>query len=436
MTYSEAQIWLYNQLPVFHRMGSAAYKADISTTQRFMEVLGNPENKFKSIHIAGTNGKGSSSHLLASILKESGKRTGLHTSPHLKDLRERIVIDGQMCPEDYVIDFIETREKEIKALSPSFFELMVGMAFNYFAKENIDVAVIETGMGGRLDSTNVVLPQCCLITNISFDHQQFLGNTLPMIAQEKAGIIKRGVPVVISQTQDEVKEVFIAKAKELGADIFLADENYEVRNSEYADGYLQMDIYRKGILFLEKVLCPLGGEYQNKNILGVLQTVEVLNSTGDYNISKQNIRDGIENLQHNFLLQGRWQKLSDKPLTICDTGHNTDGLQYVINQLSTVKKEKLNFVLGVVNDKDIDQEIDMLPKDAFYFLCKADIPRGLEVEVLADKFKSKGLEFSAFRSVEEAYSAAKSDALKTNAMVFIGGSTYTVAELLSVIQKD
>lgn len=430
MDYTQATEYLYNQLPVFHRIGAAAYKTDIDNTVKFMNCLGNPQNAFSSIHIAGTNGKGSSSHLIASILKQNGKKTGLHTSPHLVDLRERISVEGKLCSKNYVINFLKKYKKEIENIQPSFFELMVAMAFNYFRLKKVDNAVVEVGMGGRLDSTNVLSPLCCLITNISFDHTQFLGNTLPEIASEKAGIIKQNTPIIISQSQTETKEVFLQKAKQMNAPIYFADENYELKNIKEDDEFLSADVYRKGELFIQNLQCPLKGEYQKKNLLGVLQTIETLNTLKDYSISKNDIKEGIKNVQNNFLLQGRWQILKKTPLTICDTGHNEDGLTFVLKQLKKVKKEKLNFVFGVVNDKDIDKEIAMLPKDAEYFLCKANIPRGLDVEILAQKFQNNGMKYRVFQSVKQAYNQAQKDAEKTNAMVFIGGSTYTVAEIL------
>lgn len=430
MNYIQATEYLYGQLPVFHRIGAAAYKTDIDNTIKFMECLGNPQNDFASIHIAGTNGKGSCSHLVASILKQSGKKTGLHTSPHLVDLRERISVDGKLCGKNYVINFLKKYKNEIENIQPSFFELMVAMAFNYFKQKKVDNAVVEVGMGGRLDSTNILSPLCCLITNISFDHTQFLGNTLSEIASEKAGIIKNNTPIVISQSQTETKDVFLQKAKQMHAPIYFADENYELKNIKEDDEFLTADVYRKGQLFIQNLQCPLKGDYQKKNLLGVLQTIEVLNTIENYHISKQDIKEGIKKLQKNFLLQGRWQILKQNPLTICDTGHNEDGLSLVLKQLAKVKKEKLNFVFGVVNDKDIDKEINMLPKEAEYFLCKANIPRGLEVEILAQKFQSKGMKYRVFSSVKQAYNQAQKDAIKTNAMVFIGGSTYTVAEIL------
>lgn len=427
MTYEQATKYLYEQLPVFHRIGAAAYKTDLGNTVKLMESLDNPQNSFHSVHVAGTNGKGSCSHMLASIIMASGHKTGLHTSPHLVDLRERIMIDGKMCDKNYVIGFIKRYDAILKTIEPSFFELMVAMAFNYFRTKKTDTAVVEVGMGGRLDSTNILSPDCCLITNISYDHQQFLGDTLPKIAAEKAGIIKQNTPVVISQTQDETTEVFLNKAKQMNAPIFFADKDYKISRV----GECVYDIYRGGEVFLSKLKCPLGGIYQQKNLLGVIRTVEVLNSLDRYNIDKEAIRYGIEHLQEGFTLRGRWQKLSDKPLTICDTGHNEDGLSYVIEQLKSLKKTRINFVFGVVNDKEIDKEIEMLPDNAVYYLCKADIPRGLPVEILAEKFEKHKLPNRAFTCVKDAYLQARKDALKDGAMVFIGGSTYTVAELIS-----
>lgn len=429
MNYEQTKEFLYSWLPVFHRQGASAYKANLDSTIRFMTALQHPENKFKSIHVAGTNGKGSSSHILASIMREYGLRTGLHTSPHLRDLTERIVVNGKQASKNYVIQFVKTNEKIIKEISPSFFEMMVAMAFNYFAN-NVDIAVIEVGMGGRLDSTNIITPEVSLITNISFDHTQFLGDTLEKIAGEKAGIIKRNIPVVVSQTQKETKEVFETKAKEMNSKIYFADQRLSVRNDRLENGYLVMDIYKDNELYIDNLQSSLTGDYQKKNILGVIQTIEALNETGKYKISKENIKDGVKNVQKNFTLMGRWQTLSTNPLTICDTGHNEDGLHYVLSQLNSMKKACLHFVFGVVNDKDIDTEMKMLPKDAVYYLCKADIPRGLDVKVLAEKFSAYSMQYSVYPSVKDALKQAQKDALKTQGMVFVGGSTYTVAEIV------
>ena len=429
MNYQETKQYLYSCLPVFHRQGASAYKANLDSTIALMNALYNPENNFKSIHVAGTNGKGSSSHLLASIMYEHGLKTGLHTSPHLKELTERIVINGRQASKNYVIQFVKKHKDLLGKISPSFFEMMVAMAFNYF-KNKVDIAVIEVGMGGRLDSTNIITPEVCLITNISFDHTQFLGGTLEKIAEEKAGIIKKGIPVVISQTQKETQKVFLSKAEQKGSKIYFADKNFSIRNSRKENGCLIMDIYKNDRIYIKNLSCGLTGDYQKKNILGVIQTIEALNDTGKYNISKTDIANGIKNIQKNFPLAGRWQTLCTNPLTICDTGHNEDGLNYVINQLEHTEKKSLHFVIGVVNDKDIDTEINMLPKNAEYYLCKADIPRGLDVHILEDKFKEKGLSFTSYPSVKSALKQAQKDAVASQGMVFVGGSTYTVAEIV------
>lgn len=429
MNYQQVQEYLYNTLPIFHRQGAQAYKADLNTTIQLMEALGNPQNKFKSIHVAGTNGKGSCSHMLASILKENGMRVGLHTSPHLKDMTERIVINGKPCGKLLFIRFLTEYKDLIEKLKPSYFELLVALCFKYFVGR-VDLAVVEVGMGGRLDSTNVIMPEVSLITNISYDHMQFLGDTLPKIASEKAGIIKPNTPVVISQTQDEVKQVFIQKAKEQKAPIYFADEHYKITKDSFVEEFRVFNIQKDGKPYLQNVYCPLLGDYQTKNILGVLQVIDVLNQSGKYHISEADIKQGIMNLQKNFPLHGRWQKLSTNPLTLCDTGHNVDGLSFVLKQLQRMYTQPLHFVFGVVNDKDVDTEIDMLPKQATYYLCKANIPRGLDVNILSQKFKKKNLHYTTYSSVKEAMQAAQKNALKDNGMVFIGGSTYTVAEIV------
>lgn len=427
-TYKDTIDYLFGFLPMFQRVGAAAYKADIHNTVELMRALGNPEKKFRSIHVAGTNGKGSSSHLIASILREKGLKVGLHTSPHLKDFRERIKIDNQMCSEEFVISFVNKHKELIERISPSFFELAVAMAFVYFAENKVDIAVIEVGMGGRLDSTNVIDPLVSLITNISFDHTQFLGNTLEQIAKEKAGIIKPQRPVVISQTNEHTAKVFESVAKENNSPIVFADQYMKVENAvDVAEG-LQMDIVQKGVRFASLV-SPLAGDYQTKNILGVIETIDCLNKYHDFKIDDATIRKGIENLSENFPLCGRWQRLSDKPLTICDTGHNEDGLRFVINQLSKQKYKTLRFVLGMVSDKDVDKVLGMLDKKAIYYLCKADIPRGLSVDTLAEKAEKAGLNFKKCTSVSEALQQAQAEA-EDNDLVFVGGSTYTVAEVV------
>lgn len=429
MNYQETIDYLLSYLPMFQRIGAAAYKADIYNTVELMKALGNPEKKFKSIHVAGTNGKGSSSHLIASILREKGLKVGLHTSPHLKDFRERIKIDNKMCDEEFVINFVENNKELIERIKPSFFETAVAMAFTYFAQENVDIAIIEVGMGGRLDSTNVINPLACLITNISFDHTQFLGNSLEAIAQEKAGIIKQNTPVVISQTQKETQNVFSAKANEKNSPICFADSYLSCENVNHSQGLLKMDIYKNGVERIKNLQSSLSGYYQQKNILGVVALIDTLNQYHNFNISDEEIKQGIENLSSNFPIAGRWQTLCNKPLTICDTGHNEDGLKYVIEQIKNTPHEKLRFVLAMVNDKDVNKVLSMLDKDAEYYLSQAKIPRALPVDELAEKAMQAGLSFTKYDTISQALTQAQQDS-KENDLVFVGGSTFTVAEVV------
>ena len=429
MNYQETIDYLLSYLPMFQRIGAAAYKADIYNTVELMKALGNPEKKFKSIHVAGTNGKGSSSHLIASILREKGLKVGLHTSPHLKDFRERIKIDNKICDEEFVINFVENNKELIERIKPSFFETAVAMAFTYFAQENVDIAIIEVGMGGRLDSTNVINPLACLITNISFDHTQFLGNSLEAIAEEKAGIIKQNTPVVISQTQKETQNVFSAKANEKNSPICFADSYLSCENVNHSQGLLKMDIYKNGVERIKNLQSSLSGYYQQKNILGVVALIDTLNQYHNFNISDEEIKQGIENLSSNFPIAGRWQILCNKPLTICDTGHNEDGLKYVIEQIKNTPHEKLRFVLAMVNDKDVNKVLSMLDKDAEYYLSQAKIPRALPVDELAEKAQQAGLSFTKYATISQALAQAQQDS-KENDLVFVGGSTFTVAEVV------
>lgn len=429
MNYQETLDYLYSYLPMFQRIGAAAYKEDIYNTVELMKALGNPEKKFKSIHVAGTNGKGSSSHLIASILREKGLKVGLHTSPHLKDFRERIKIDNKICDEEFVINFVENNKELIERIKPSFFETAVAMAFTYFAQENVDIAIIEVGMGGRLDSTNVINPLACLITNISFDHTQFLGNSLEAIAEEKAGIIKQNTPVVISQTQKETQNVFSVKANEKNSPICFADSYLSCENVNHSQGLLKMDIYKNGVERIKNLQSSLSGYYQQKNILGVVALIDTLNQYHNFNISDEEIKQGIENLSSNFPIAGRWQILCNKPLTICDTGHNEDGLKYVIEQIKNTPHEKLRFVLAMVNDKDVNKVLSMLDKDAEYYLSQAKIPRALPVDELAEKAQQAGLSFTQYETISQALAKAQEEA-EENDLVFVGGSTFTVAEVV------
>lgn len=404
MTYKETTDWMFAQLPMFQMQGASAYKKDLTNTYLLVEHLKHPETKFKSIHVAGTNGKGSTSSMIASILQEAGYKVGLYTSPHLKDFRERIRINGEMISENFVVDFISENKSFFEANQLSFFEMTVGLAFDYFAKEQVDVAVIEVGMGGRLDSTNVVTPLVSVITNIGFDHTQFLGDTLPKIANEKAGIIKLNVPVIIGEYSEETKPVFIAKAKHENASIYFAQENPEV-------------IYE----------CALLGDYQVHNKKTVLQAIELLQS--QFDIEEKHIKLGLKNVIQNTGLLGRWQILKLKPFTVCDTAHNSHGLKIVLKQIQKHQFETLHVVLGVVNDKDLDSILPLFPKNAYYYFCKPNVPRGLDAEILQQKASGFGLFGKVFNSVSEAYESASNSANDSD-FIYIGGSTFVVAEIV------
>lgn len=429
INYNDTLKYLYDRLPMFQRIGASAYKEDLHNTIALMKALGNPEKQFRSIHVAGTNGKGSSSHFIASILRSQGLKVGLHTSPHLKDFRERIKVNNEMCSQEYVVEFVERNKAIIEKIEPSFFELAVAMAFEYFAINKVDIAVVEVGMGGRLDSTNIINPLVGLITNISKDHTQFLGTTIKSIATEKAGIIKKNCPIVISQTQDQAKETFIAKADAENSPIVFADQYLSADKTNQDTGSLTADIIQSNQIRFKDLQIPLAGDYQQKNILGAIAVIDALNKHHDFGISDATIREGIENLNNNFPLLGRWQRLCENPLTICDTGHNEDGLKFVLSQLAKQKYKTLRFVLGMVNDKDVDTVLSMLNKDAVYYLCKADIPRGLAVQVLAEKASKAGLTYKECDSVAQALKQAQSES-EPGDLVFVGGSTFTVAEVV------
>jgi len=431
MNYQQAIDYLYNQLPMFQRLGAAAYKANLDNTIALCNMLENPQNNFKSIHIAGTNGKGSVSHFIASILQSSGLKVGLYTSPHLKDFRERIRINGKKIPKGYVAEFVKTNKKPFANIKSSFFEYTFGMAVQYFAKEKVDIAIMEVGMGGRLDSTNVVNSIISVITNIGFDHTQFLGNTLEQIAIEKAGIIKPGIPVIIGETQNKIKHIFLERAKELSSPLFFADQKFEARNIKTTGKIypkLAMEIFKQEELFMKNLVCQVTGLYQQKNIITTLQIVKVLADIG-FDISGQNIREGFKNVVIKTGLQGRWQILNRKPLTICDTGHNIDGIKEIVTQIEKTSYRKLHFVFGIVNDKNINAILKLLPKKARYYFCKANIPRGLDQDKLKNIAGDYGLQGKSFNSVYEAFSAAKTNAHKYD-LIFVGGSTFVVAEVL------
>ncbi len=428
MTYPQTLDYLFAKLPMYQRVGAAAYKADLNNTIAICKALGNPEKKIKCVHVAGTNGKGSSSHMLAAILQQAGYKTGLYTSPHLVDFRERIKINGKEIPKTEVVKFVEENKIIFESIEPSFFEWTVGLAFDYFAKQEIDVAIIEVGLGGRLDSTNVINPVACLITNIGFDHMSLLGNTLPLIAEEKAGIIKSRIPVTISQTQLEVISVFNNKAKELKAPIEFADKNYKVISYKHENNFLSLELLHKKTNTKHLYNIDLQGSYQIKNVMGVLNTIEILKDEG-FLIEDDVIHKALAQVQKITGLQGRWQIIQNKPLVIADTGHNQDGIKEVLENLKRYEYKKLHFVLGVVNDKDISTILKMLPKDATYYFCKASIPRALDEKELSVQAKKEGLTGKAFKTVAEALTAAKKQA-KVADLIFVGGSTFTVADIL------
>ena len=406
MNYQETITWMFNQLPMYQLQGASAYKKDMTNAYLLSNQLKNPERRIKCIHVAGTNGKGSTSHMLASILQEANYKVGLYTSPHLKDFRERIKINGQDIAEDFVTDFINEHKTFFESNDMSFFEMTVGLAFDYFEKEKVDIAVIEVGMGGRLDATNIINPLISVITNIGLDHTQFLGNTLDAIAFEKAGIIKPKVPVVIGEYTPETKPVFFDKVKESHSEIYYASD-----------------------LITENYPSDLIGAYQFHNKKTVVQTICVLNSQKEFIITPANIKSGLLQVVKNTGLQGRWQQLSAFPKVICDTAHNKNGLEIVMNQIEKEEFEVLHVVLGVVNDKDLNEILPLFPKKAYYYFCKPNIPRGLEAQQLQQKAATFDLKGAVYNSVSEAYNQATKNASQSD-FIYVGGSTFVVAEIL------
>ncbi|WP_293872159.1 folylpolyglutamate synthase/dihydrofolate synthase family protein [Flavobacterium sp.] len=406
MNYKETINWMFDKLPMYQTQGATAYRKDIYNTVLLAKHLGNPEQHLKCIHVAGTNGKGSTSHLLASVFHEAGYKVGLYTSPHLLDYRERIAINGVPISEEFVCDFINKNKAFFEANDLSFFEMSVGMAFDYFVKQKTDIAIIEVGMGGRLDSTNIITPLISVITNIGLDHTQFLGNTLEAIAFEKAGIIKPTIPVVIGEYIGETKPVFIAKANETQSEIFFASDVIQ-------------EIYPSA----------LHGDYQIQNKKTVLQTIKIIQEKKLFSVSEQAIKNGFLNVIKNTGLQGRWQQLGENPKIICDTAHNAHGLKIVLNQLKKEKFDKLHIVLGLVNDKNLEEILPLFPKEAIYYFCKPNSSRGLETQILKDKATEFHLYGKTFLSVSNAYQTAKENA-SLNDCIYIGGSTFVVAEIL------
>jgi dihydrofolate synthase/folylpolyglutamate synthase len=412
---------------MFTRIGAAAFKKDLTNTLALCNMLNQPERKFRSIHIAGTNGKGSTSHMLASILQAAGYRTGLYTSPHLKDFRERIRINGIMIPEEAVIAFVEKYQKEFESISPSFFEWTVALCFDWFAQNKIDVAVVETGLGGRLDSTNVISPLLSVITNIGWDHMDLLGDSLEKIAFEKAGIIKNNTPIVIGETQPETISVFMDVAEKRKAAIQFADQNIRIESFKLLLEGIECNVKSDRII-IDNLYCDLGGIYQEQNVKTVLESVVQMIKLG-FIINEESIRKGLSNVKSATGLQGRWQTIGHNPLIICDTGHNVNGMEYVVKQLSMQTYDQLHFVIGMVKDKDIGKVLNLLPKEAFYYFCNADLPRALPAEELFQQAKKNGLQGIAAGSVLQALEMARSKA-SMNDLIFIGGSTFVVAEAI------
>ncbi|MBM3425567.1 MAG: bifunctional folylpolyglutamate synthase/dihydrofolate synthase [Bacteroidetes bacterium] len=429
MNYEETLDYLFNALPMFQRVGASAYKADLTNTVVLCTHLGNPQKQFKSIHVAGTNGKGSTSHSLASIFQAAGYKTGLYTSPHLKSFTERIRINGEEINQKAVVEFVATHKDFLDQLQPSFFEMTVGLAFWYFAKEFVDIAIIEVGMGGRLDSTNVISPELCLITNIGLDHTQFLGDTLPLIAGEKAGIIKQGVPVVVSHTQQEIQSVFLQKATEMHASLVFADQYWEATRIQNSDQDVsQLAKYQvKGRSDTFELEFGLRGDYQRYNLPGILEAVEQMRTQG-WNVSKEAVKLGLARISEQTGLKGRWQILQIHPLTIADTGHNEAGIMEVVNQLKKHSYSQLWMVMGMVNDKDVSKVLDLLPQEATYIFCQANLPRAMDAHLLASKAEEKGLKGQVIPRVSEAVEFARKNA-GSDDLIFIGGSTFVVAEI-------
>lgn len=426
MTYQQAIDFLFTQLPVYQNIGTLAYKAGLDNTLALDEYFGHPHLKFKTIHVAGTNGKGSVSHTTASILQHAGYKVGLYTSPHLKDFRERIRINGQMIPEQEVVDFVEKHRPIIERVAPSFFEMSTLMAFDWFARSGVDVAVVEVGLGGRLDSTNIITPVVSVITNISFDHTQMLGDTLPAIAGEKAGIIKPGVPVVVGQTDAETESVFVDKAKSGESPIVFADKVRKVESAVVTADRLNLSISRGEHTEFDCLSLDLMGVYQKKNILTVLSVFDIIKNV--LRVSDADILAGASSVIATTGLKGRWQKLSDRPLMFCDTGHNDDGIRQIVEQFKLQKYNKLHIVIGMVSDKDHAKVLSQLPTDAVYYFTNASVPRALKAELLAEKAKTYGLKGKCFPSIPLAMEEAKKNATADD-LIFIGGSTFTVAEI-------
>ncbi len=427
MRYQEVLDYLYEKLPMFQRVGPPAFKKDLVNTITLCKALGEPQKMFRSIHIGGTNGKGSSSHMIAAILQEAGYKTGLYTSPHLKNFTERIKINGLPVPESFIIGFVERYQSLIEEVQPSFFEVTVVMAFEYFAREKVDFAVFEVGLGGRLDSTNVIVPDVSLITNISYDHQDMLGETLEKIAGEKAGIIKPGVPVVIGSGQEEVIHVFQDKARESESLIDIATDYYEVKDKEVTHHHIACTLFSKHGGISYPFTIGAAGLYQVKNLPGVIRVIDILIEKG-VKIDLKQIQRGLASFQQKTGLKGRWQVLHESPLAIADVAHNEGGIREVLNQLLPLRHHRIHFVIGFVKEKDISKILPLFPKDGRYYFCQAKVPRAMSAELLSGKARDYGLEGMVIEDINQAFQRAKDECGEKD-IIYVGGSTFVVSEL-------
>ncbi len=427
MDYNQTLEYLYSRLPMFSRIGAAAYKEDLHNTIALCEAIGNPQHQFRSVHIAGTNGKGSVSHMLAAILQTAGYKTGLYTSPHLKDFRERIKVNGEMISKDAVVDFTERIQPQIGQMDPSFFEVTVAMAFDYFAREKVDIAIIETGLGGRLDSTNIILPEVAVITNIGWDHMNLLGDTLEKIAFEKAGIIKENIPVVIGETIPESLPVFEKTAAEKNSPLYIAPQQYEAMNRQWENQLLEVDVLDKKKYTHQIYQLDLPGIYQTKNLLTVLTTCNVLQSKG-WTIREADIQQGLQHSKKIAGLHGRWEIIHTNPLLVLDVAHNVDGIDQLLEQIKVTPHDKLHLVLGMVKDKDVRKVLQRLPEKAVYYFTQAGIPRALEAQDLATSAAEFGLKGNSYTSVNTAIYAASTKAGSKD-MIVVCGSIFLVGEV-------
>jgi len=423
MNYQQTIDYLYETLPMFSRVGSAAFKKDLTNTLLLCERLGNPHKKFKSIHVAGTNGKGSVSHMLAAVFQTSGFKTGLYTSPHLYDFRERIRVNGTMCDEDFIVDFVKRVKSSIEEIQPSFFEITVAMAFDYFVQQKVDIAIIEVGLGGRLDSTNVITPELSVITNIGWDHMNMLGNTLEEIAFEKAGIIKEKIPVVIGEKKTETEEVFRNIASQKNAPIYFAEDKFSIAGYKLLHDTIEISIDRNSNISDYKL--DLAGIYQTKNILTVLQAVELLEK---WKITQQNIQTALQSVKQLTGLHGRWEVINQEPTVILEVAHNKDGIEQMLSHVRKINFDRLHIIIGVVKDKDVEQVLELLPGNANYYFTQSHIPRALEATVLQSLASKLNLEGRNYDDVNTALQQALANASK-NDLIIICGSIFLVAEV-------